>query len=168
MSRSTVIKAVGEVDAGIVPLDRQRAVGGGDKPAIEKQPGLLEALDELVHPDTRGNPMSLLRWTSKSTAKLAAELVGQGFSVSDDTVGRILKRLGYSLQSPAKVKEGTAHADRDGQFRYLHGLAREFAGAGEPVISVDTKNQELVGPLPNGRGRVPARGTRAGQCARFR
>src|SRR5665811_997310 len=126
MSRNTVIKAVGEVEAGIEPSDRQRAVGGGDKPAVDKQPGLLAALDELVHPDTRGNPMSLLRWTSKSTAKLAEELVAQGFTVSDDTVGRILKRLGYSLQSPAKVKEGTAHPDRDGQFRYLHGLAQEF------------------------------------------
>jgi len=150
MSRNTVIKAVGEVTAGIEPMDRQRAIGGGDKPAIEKQPGLLEALDELVHPDTRGNPMSLLRWTSKSTAKLAAELVRQGFTVSDDTVGRILKRLGYSLQSPAKVKEGTAHPDRDGQFRNLHGLAVEFTEAGEPVISVDTKKKELVGPFDNG------------------
>jgi transposase len=150
MSRNTVIKAVGEVEAGIEPSNRQRAVGGGDRPAIEKQPGLLAALDELVHPDTRGNPMSLLRWTSKSTAKLAAELVRQGFSVSDDTVGRILKRLGYSLQSPAKVKEGTAHPDRDGQFRYLHDLAQQFAEAGEPVISVDTKKKELVGRFDNG------------------
>ena len=150
MSRSTVIKAVGEVEAGIEPSDRQRAIGGGDRRAIDKQPGLLAALDGLVHPDTRGNPMSLLRWTSKSTAKLASELVRQGFEVSDDTVGRILKRLGYSLQSPVKVKEGTAHPDRDGQFRYLHGLAQQFVEAGEPVISVDTKKKELVGPFDNG------------------
>ena len=77
MSRNTVIKAQGEVEAGFEPSDRQRAPGGGDKPAIDKQPGLLEALDELVHPDTRGNPMSLLRWTSKSSStRLELEKVG--------------------------------------------------------------------------------------------
>ena len=75
MSRNTVIKAQGEVEAGIEPSDRLRAPGGGDRPAIDKQPGLLAALDELVHPETRGTPMSLLRWTSKSSTKLAAELV---------------------------------------------------------------------------------------------
>jgi hypothetical protein len=110
----------------------------------------LEALDQLVHPDTRGNPMSLLKWTSKSTAKLASELVRRGFTISDDTVGRLLKRLGYSLLSPAKVKEGTAHPDRDGRFKYLHGLAAEFVTAGDPVISVDTKKKEMVGEYANG------------------
>jgi len=150
MSRSTVMSGMKEVAVGVAPSTRVRAVGAGPKTVVETQPGLLEALDELVHPDTRGNPMSLLRWTSKSTAKLAAELVRQGFQVSDDTVGRILKRLGYSLQSPAKVKEGTAHPDRDGQFRYLHGLAQGFVTNGEPVISVDTKKKEMVGEYDNG------------------
>ncbi len=139
MSRNTVIKAEAEVAAGLEPSDRLRAPGGGDKPLSEKQPGLVEALDELVHPETRGNPMSLLRWTSKSTANLAKDLVRRGFEISDDTVGRILKGLGYSLQSPAKVKEGTSHTDRDGQFRYLHGVAQSFVADGESVISVDTK-----------------------------
>ena len=150
MSRNTVIKAQGEVEAGIEPTLRLRAPGAGAKSVIETQPGLLEALDELVHPDTRGTPMSLLRWTSKSTANLARELVRQGFKVSDDTVGRILKRLGYSLQSPAKVKEGTSHPDRDGQFRYLDRLGSSFVADGEPVISVDTKKKELVGEFDNG------------------
>ena len=86
LSRNTVIKAVGEVEAGILPSDRQRAPGGGDKPAIEKQPGLLEALDELVHPDTRGNPMSALRWTLKSTYQLARELQAQKFTTSSERV----------------------------------------------------------------------------------
>lgn len=131
MSRNTVIKAEGEVTAGIEPQVRLRAPGAGAKPLTETQPGLLEALDQLVHPDTRGNPMSLLKWTSKSTTKLAGELSRRGFKVSDDTVGRLLKRLAYSLLSPAKVKEGTAHPDRDGQFRYLHGLAQEFVAAGD-------------------------------------
>jgi hypothetical protein len=150
MSRSTVIAGMKEVVGGPAPSARVRAVGAGPKQAVDTQPGLAAALDELVHPDTRGNPMSLLRWTSKSTARLARELVRQGFEVSDDTVGRILKRLGYSLQSPAKVKEGTSHPDRDGQFRYLHGLAQAFVAEGAPVISVDTKKKEMVGEFDNG------------------
>ncbi len=150
MSRSTVITGMKEVAEGAVPSDRGRAPGAGPKPLVDTQPGLAEALDELVHPETRGNPMSLLRWTSKSTANLAKDLVRRGFQISDDTVGRILKGLGYSLQSPAKVKEGTAHPDRDGQFRYLHGVAQSFVADGEPVISVDTKKKELVGTFDNG------------------
>ena len=150
MSRTTVIAGMREVEAGVEPSDRVRAPGAGAKPLIETQPGLLEALDELVHPDTRGNPMSLLRWTSKSTAKLAVQLVRQAFKVSDDTVGRLLKTMGYSLPSPAKVKEGTSHPDRDGQFKYLHGLASEFTASGDPVISVDTEKKELVGLFDNG------------------
>ena len=149
MSRNTVIKAEREVIAGIEPSPRQRAVGGGDIKAEIKQPGLLEALDELVNPETRGNPMSLLRWTSKSTAKLAADLVRQGFAITDDTVGRILKSLGYSLQAPAKEKEGTSHPDRDAQFHYLNDQATSFVEAGQPVISVDTKKKELVGEFSN-------------------
>jgi hypothetical protein len=149
MSRNTVIKAEREIAGGIEPSVRQRAVGGGDIKAEEKQPGLLEALDELVNPETRGNPMSFLRWTSKSTAKLADDLVRQGFKITDDTVGRILKSLGYSLQAPAKEKEGTAHPDRDAQFVYLNAKVGEFANDGQPVISVDTKKKELVGEFSN-------------------
>jgi transposase len=150
MSRNTVIKAAAEVEAGVEPSVRLRPVGGGDKPAAVKQPGLIEALDELVHPETRGNPMSLLRWTAKSTQKLADELVGQGYRVSADTVGRMLKKLGYSLQAPVKVKEGTSHPDRDAQFRYLNDRAAEMVAAGQPVISVDTKKKEMVGEYDNG------------------
>jgi hypothetical protein len=150
MSRNTVIKAHGEVEMGIEPSARLRAAGGGDVPAEVKQPGLLEALDELVNPDTRGNPMSFLRWTSKSTAKLADDLVRQGFKITDDTVGRILKTLGYSLQAPVKEKEGTAHPDRDAQFRYLNDQVTAFVAADQPVISVDTKKKELVGEFSNG------------------
>jgi transposase len=150
MSRNTVIKAAGEVEADIEPSVRQRAPGGGDIKAEVKQPGLLEALDELVDPETRGSPMSRLRWTAKSTATLARELVAQGYAISDDTVGRILKDLGYSLQAPAKEKEGAAHPDRDAQFRYLNDEVTAFLGADEPVISVDTKKKELVGEYANG------------------
>ena len=150
MSRNTVIKAEREVGEGIEPSDRLRAPGGGAKSAAELQPGLLPALDELVHPETRGNPMSLLRWTSKSTAHLARELVRQGFKVSDDTVGKLLKALGFSLQAPVKQKEGASHPDRDGQFRYLNDLAAGFLADRQPVISVDTKKKELVGEYRNG------------------
>jgi hypothetical protein len=150
MSRNTVIKAEREVKAGVEPSVRQRAAGGGDIKAEVKQPGLLEALDELVNPSTRGNPMSKLRWTSKSTANLAEDLVRQGFKITDDTVGRILKSLGYSLQAPSKQKEGAAHPDRDAQFVYLNDQVATFLSTGDPVISVDTKKKELVGEFSNG------------------
>ena len=149
-SRNTVIKAVSEVEAGIQPSDRVRAPGAGVKPITETRPELLAALDELVHPETRGNPMSLLGWTSKSTANLAQDLVRQGFTVSDDTVGRLLKRLGFSLRAPSKSKELTKHPDRNGQFEYLNATATAFVADGQPVISVDTKKKELVGEYANG------------------
>jgi transposase len=148
--RNTVIKAVAEVEAGIEPSERLRAEGGGDKPAIDKQPGLLEALDDLVHPDTRGNPMSFVRWTSKSTYELADELVRQGYKASAELVRRLLHQLGYSLQAPAKQKEGTRHPDRDAQFLYLNEKVAAFVADGQPVISVDTKKKELVGEYANG------------------
>ena len=150
MSRNTVIKAEAEVAAGIEPSDRLRAPGGGDKPLTDKQPGLLEALDGLVAPETRGHPMSLLRWTSKSAAKLAEELVRKGFSVSARTVLRLLHRLGYSLQANAKVTEGRQHEDRDAQFRYLNDMASAFIDDTQPAISVDTKKKELIGDFANG------------------
>ena len=150
LSRNTVIKAQAEVEAGIQPSERLRAVGAGDKPAIDKQPGLLEALDELVHPDTRGTPMSGLRWTLKSTYELARELTAQGYRVSAELVRRLLHDMGYSLQAPAKQNEGSAHPDRDGQFNHINALAAERLAAGEPVISVDTKKKELLGNYSNG------------------
>ena len=150
MSRNTVIKAEAEVATGVEPSSRLRAPGGGDKLLTDKQPGLAEALDELVHPETRGNPMSLLRWTSKSSVKLAEELVRQGFRVSSRSVLRLLHRLGYSLQADAKMNEGRQHPDRDAQFHYLDDTASAFVAAGQPVISVDTKKKELIGNYKNG------------------
>ena len=150
MSRNTVMKAEAEVVAGIEPSDRLRAGGAGDKPAVDKQPGLAEALDELVHPDTRGTPMSALRWTLKSTYELARDLQRQGFRVSAELVRRLLHDMGYSLQAPAKANEGTAHPDRGGQFDHINKLVAERLAAGEPVISVDTKKKELIGEFANG------------------
>jgi len=152
MSSSTVYKAVSQVRAGIEPSDRQRAVGGGDRPAVDKQPGLAEALDELMHPSTRGTPMSNLRWTLKSTYELSRDLHGSGYRASAELVRRLLHQMGYSLQAPAKQNEGTSHPDRDGQFRYINDLAGKRMELGEPVISVDTKKKELIGNFSN-RGR---------------
>jgi len=150
LSTSTVNTATREVRAGVEPSARQRSVGGGAKPAVDKQPGLLEALDELVHPSTRGTPMSALRWTLKSTYELARDLKGKGFWVSAELVRRLLHYAGYSLQAPAKQNEGASHPDRDGQFRYLNDLSVARLEGGEPVISVDTKKKELIGNYANG------------------
>jgi len=145
MSRNTVTKGQSEIEAGIEPTDRVRASGGGDRPAIEKQPGLLAALDKLIEPSTAGDPMSPLRWTSKSTYHLAEELVGEGFEASAELVRRLLHQLGYSLQAPAKVKAGSTHPDRGDQFDYLNSRIENFLQQGEPVISVDTKKREPIG-----------------------
>ncbi len=149
MSTNTLWRAVTEVREGIEVSDRVRRPGGGDKPAIERQPELLSALDDLVHPDTRGNPMSLLRWTSKSTYELARELTREGYSASAELVRRLLHQMGYSLQAPAKEKEGTNHPDRDAQFSYLNDQASSFMADDQPVVSVDTKKKELVGEYAN-------------------
>lgn len=150
VSRNTVSKGQREVVAGIEPSDRLREPGGGDKPAIEKQPGLLEALDELVWPETRGHPESPLRWTLTSTYALADALVEKGFEVSAELVRRLLHQMGYSLQAPSKQVEGTSHPDRNSQFEYLNGAVSAALAAGEPVISVDTKKKELIGRYANG------------------
>ena len=149
MSSSTVNTATQQVRAGVEVSERVRVAGAGDKPAIEKQPGLMAALDELVHPDTRGTPMSALRWTLKSTYELAGELSSQGFSASAELVRRLLHQMGYSLQAPAKQNEGTQHPDRDAQFTYLNDQATRRLIEGDPVISVDTKKKELIGNYAN-------------------
>ena len=150
MSRNTVIKAVGEVEGGLEPSDRLRAPGGGDRPAIEKQPGLLEELDGLVWPETRGHPESPLRWTLTSTYELADALAAKGYRVSAELVRRLLHQMGYSLQAPSKQIEGASHPDRNGQFEYLNDGVAAALAAGEPVISVDTKKKELIGRYANG------------------
>ncbi len=157
LGRNTVAKGVREAAEGIEPSERLRAPGAGDKPAIDKQPGLAEALDELVWPETRGNPMSPLRWTLMSTYELARQLTGQGFKVSAELVRRLLHQMGYSLQAPAKAVEGASHPDRNAQFEYINGIVAERLAAGEPVISVDTKKKELIGNYANkGRDWRPA------------
>ena len=133
------------------PLEvgRSRVSGGGRKRADELDPGLAVALDRLVEPESRGDPMTPLRWTSKSLRTLAAELGTQGYRVSATLVQRLLHEAGYSLQSNAKTLEGKQHADRDGQFRHIHDTVTAYGNAGDPVVSVDCKKKELVGQYKN-------------------
>jgi hypothetical protein len=129
---------------------RIRHPGGGRKPLQTHDPALASALEALVDPTTRGDPMSPLRWTCKSTRKLATALKGQGHQVSHTTVAQLLADLDYSLQGTRKTLEGAAHPDRDAQFRYINRCVKVFQRAGQPVISVDAKKKELVGPFANG------------------
>jgi transposase len=132
------------------PVERVRRPGAGRKPLRTHDPHLVRALETLVDPVTRGDPMSLLRWTCKSAAKLAAALHTQGHPVSERTVNRLLHDLGYSLQSNRKTLEGCAHPDRDAQFQHINRRAKAFQKQRQPVISVDTKKKELVGQFRNG------------------
>ena len=135
---------------GEEPLGRARRPGGGRKRVAELDPGLRPALLALVEPDERGDPMSPLRWTTKSTRKLADELTAPGPPAGADTVGDLLRDEGFSLQGNAKTVEGQQHPDRDAQFRYISEQVRPIRTAGDPVISVDTKKKETVGEFRNG------------------
>ena len=128
---------------------RVRRPGGGRRRLATKDPELVRALEALVEPTTRGDPMSPLRWTCKSTQKLAAELTRRGHPVSARTVASLLKDLKYSLQGLRKTREGTAHPDRNAQFEHLNAQVEAFQEQGQPVISVDTKKKELIGDFKN-------------------
>ncbi|MFH9734358.1 ISAzo13 family transposase [Streptomyces sp. NPDC017260] len=145
----TVSRGVAELESGETPLGRVRRPGGGRKKATELDAGLRPALLALVEPDERGDPMSPLRWTTKSTRKLAVELTRQGHRVSADTVAGLLREECFSLQGNAKTLEGAQHPDRNAQFNYLNEQARNHRDAGDPVISVDTKKKELIGDYKN-------------------
>ena len=132
-----------------LPVGRSRGAGGGRKRAEEHDPDLPAALDKLVDPDSRGDPMTPLRWTSKSLRHLADQLRAQGHQVSATLVGRLLRAAGYSLQGNAKTLEGAQHPDRDAQFRHIHDTVAAALAAGLPVISVDCKKKELVGQYKN-------------------
>jgi hypothetical protein len=149
MSRNTIIVGARELAEGPQPSERVRRAGGGRKKAVDIDPDMLVVLDSLVEPESRGDPMSPLRWTVKSTRQLAGELTRLGHQAGSSLVGRMLHYLGYSLQANAKVTEGGQHPDRDGQFRYINEVAKEHLGAGQPVISVDCKKHENVGDYAN-------------------
>jgi transposase len=139
MARSTISRGKRELETGDTgPTGRIRAEGGGRKNAEATDPGLIGQLDRLIEPESRGDPESPLRWTTKSTRNLANELTELGHKISHSVVGKLLRARGYSLQGTRKMLEGAQHPDRDAQFRYINTLAAEFLAAGDPVISVDT------------------------------
>ena len=150
LARRTIRKGIAELRSG-APLagGRIRRPGGGRKKVEVADPAVLPALEAAVEASTAGSPLDTLRWTSKSKAKLAAALAARGHRVAPNTVGRLLRGLGYSLQANRKDKEGLAPPGRDAQFRYINDQARDFLDRGQPVISVDTKEKELVGSFKN-------------------
>lgn len=153
LSRPTIYAGLRELD--LPPSERREAetrvrrVGGGRRPLAETDPGLLLALDALVDPVTRGDPESPLRWTCKSTQKLADELTREHHPVSARTVAALLREAGYSLQANRKTREGASHPDRNAQFEFISRSVRRFQKRAQPVISVDTKKKELVGDFRN-------------------
>ena len=170
VSRTTIYAGLAEIDAAdkalkrrgaaastVEPARRVRAAGGGRKKLTDLDAGLLDALDALVEPTSRGDPMSPLRWTCKSTTRLARELNRMGHGVSQRTVCDLLVRLNYSLQSVRKTREGAHHPDRDAQFHHIAHTVARFQKQRQPVISVDTKKKELIGDFKNaGREWRPA------------
>jgi Rhodopirellula transposase DDE domain len=155
MARDTIQAGVREVRCRAAHPDEPtrspiRRGGGGRKPLAETDPGLVAALEALVEPLTRGDPESPLRWTCKSTRKLARELTRQRHAVGERTVAALLRAAGYSLQGNRKTREGAGHPDRNAQFEYINAQARRFRRRRQPVISVDAKKKELVGDFKNG------------------
>jgi len=142
----TISKGILELESGEVqPEGPVRRPGGGRKSHTEKFPELSAALEALVDPETRGDPMSPLKWTTKSTRNLQAELKSSGYSVSHELVAQLLGHLGYSLQGNVKTQEGSQHIDRDAQFKYINERVQNFLDRGLPVVSIDAKKKELIG-----------------------
>jgi len=153
LSRTTVTAGLAELDlpAALRAAEaaRVRRPGGGRRPLTEIDPGLLAALEALIEPSTRGDPQSPLRWTCKSTRRLADELARRGHPAGPRTVAALLDDAGYSLQANSKTREGRQHPDRDAQFRYINDLVHRRLDRGRPTVSVDTKKKELVGDFKN-------------------
>lgn len=152
LSRTTIAAGIKELQAQTgdrAPSPRVRRPGGGRKPLCEHDPQLWAALDRLVEPVTRGDPETPLRWTCKSTRRLAEELTRQRHPISASTVASMLRDLGYSLQANRKTREGENHPDRNAQFEYISQQVRRLQKRGQPVVSVDTKKKELIGDFKN-------------------
>lgn len=146
------LRDIRAIEEGAEPFDpkRVRRPGGGRKSVIATDETLLTDLEALVAPDTRGDPMSPLRWTCKSLRRLSSQLAGMGHRVSVNIVSAGLRKLGYSLQANSKTREGSQHPDRNAQFEHINAQVSQQLAAGEPAISVDTKKKELVGDFKNG------------------
>jgi len=149
LSRVTITKALAELDSAPLETGRVRRSGGGRRSLVDLDPELPAALESLVDPLSRGDPESPLRWTSKSTRVLAAELAGQDHPVSHEKVAQILRSLDYSLQGNRKTEEGKDHPDRDAQFQHINATVKGALAKDLPVVSVDTKKKELIGNYVN-------------------
>ncbi len=163
MSRVTITQGLRELRGGgrlrTAATGRVRQPGGGRKKVEQVDPELSRRLRDIVEETTAGEPMSPLKWTSKSTRTIAEELTRCGHPISSVTAGRCLEEMGYTLQANVKTREGSQHPNRDAQFRYLNRQVKAFWRVGDPVISVDTKKKELVGAFRNGGRRWLPKGT---------
>ena len=152
LSKPTILKGIKELHSRRAlggDGNRIRRRGGGRKPIEEHDPEVTDLLEQIMEESTVGDPMSPLKWSSKSSYQIQQYLESKGHRISEDTIQRRLRKLDYSLQANIKDKEGTSHAERDRQFRYLNETAKRFLAEGEPVISVDTKKKERVGEFKN-------------------
>ena len=150
LAHSTIRRGIHELTTGNTPpTGRQRRQGAGRRSAETVDPGVKAALERLVEPESRGDPQSPLRWTCKSTRRLAEELTAQGHPVGPTTVRHLLHKAGYSLQANRKTGEGQSHPDRDAQFQFINGRVQSQQRQGQPAISVDTKKKEPLGNLKN-------------------
>jgi len=154
VARGSILAGIKELelpqDAPVDGVRRVRRAGAGRKKLVDQDQGLKVALERLVEPTSRGDPMSALRWTCKSLKQLAGELGEQGHSISHVSTGVLLKEMGYSLQGNRKTLEGASHPDRNAQFEYINRRTQDALSESQPVISVDTKKKELVGQYKNG------------------
>ena len=153
LSRPTIYAGLKELADGVasaLSVERVRHRGGGRQPITQAQPSVLAALEALVEPTCRGDPQSPLRWNCKGVRRLAAELQRQGFQIGRQKVADLLRDLDYSLQGNRKTREGNEHPDRNAQFEHIAATMADFQSRGQPVISVDTKKKELIGPFKNG------------------
>ena len=159
LSRKAIAKGMQEIEDGTAPPPgRVRRPGGGRKKLVVHDPLLLDALERLIDPETRGDPESPLRWICKSTRNLAGQLTRQKHPISYVKVAQLLYEQGYSLQSNRKTEEGEDHPDRDAQFRHINTQVKRALARGTPVISVDTKKKELLGNYDNtGQQWLPAK-----------
>jgi transposase len=160
VSQNTIRRGLRELEAGehYSAGERQREEGGGRKQTVEKDSSLLTDLESLLDP--KGDPMSFLKWTTRSVAHLKETLEQMGHQVAETTIRRILRALGYSLRANKKNIEGTSHPDRDAQFEHLNQKCKEFEQQGNPIISVDCKKKELLGQFKNNGAEWQAKGER--------
>ncbi len=146
LAEETVRRGLGELESGDrLERGQVRRPGGGRRPVVEQDPSVVEDLDRLIDPATRGDPESPLRWTSKSLGKLRGALIEMGHEISERTLGKLLRSQGFRLQANQKTREGSEHPDRDRQFEHINETVKTALADGQPTVSIDCKKKELVG-----------------------